>query len=354
MSIRPIEEYQVRVLEPKTLAWWRSREDQIDMDPSYQRRGRLWSESDKAYLIDSILNGFDVPKFYIADFTWGASALNKARLPYAIIDGKQRFEAIFDFYRGDLVLQRDFELAANPRLKLGGLGYRDLVRNHSDVAELLDQYHIHVMGVYTKSEDPINELFVRLNRSKPLTGAEIRNAMTGPAPEIIRQVASHEFFTDIVKFSVKRAEDLNAAAKLLVFEYYDGPRETKKRNLDDFALNAGNNKGGLELAARKVLDGLDALASVFLPRDALLGSAGIVPVYYGLVRASSESDLSKLRAFLVDFEDRRLKNRAIVREEPKSPDVDQELVEYDNYNRSTNDQSSHIGRFRILQDRFKR
>jgi uncharacterized protein with ParB-like and HNH nuclease domain len=61
------------------------------MDPPYQRRGRLWSLTDKAYLIDSILNGYDIPKFYVADFTWGKSALNRRKLPYAIIDGKQRF-----------------------------------------------------------------------------------------------------------------------------------------------------------------------------------------------------------------------------------------------------------------------
>ena len=86
--------------EAKTLTWWRTRKSKIDMDPSYQRRGRLWSATDKAYLIDSILNGFDVPKVYIADFTYAKSVLNKKRLQYAIIDGKQRFEAIFDFFEG--------------------------------------------------------------------------------------------------------------------------------------------------------------------------------------------------------------------------------------------------------------
>ena len=103
------KEYKVEEMEAHTLTWWRNRRSQIDMDPPYQRRGRLWSLTDKAYLIDSILNGFDVPKLYVADFTWGNSPLNKKKLSYAIIDGKQRLEAIFDFFDGSLVLNKDFE-----------------------------------------------------------------------------------------------------------------------------------------------------------------------------------------------------------------------------------------------------
>src|SRR5713101_3536196 len=169
----PRAKLKVTSFEAKTLSWWRTRRLRIDMDPPYQRRGRLWSATDKAYLIDSILNGFDVPKLYVADFTFGDSALNTKKLPYAIIDGKQRFEAIFDFFDGNIVLNTDFQFLENPSLALGGLGYKDLVQNHPDIAELFETYNLSVMSVITNSKDLINELFVRLNRSKPLTGAEI-------------------------------------------------------------------------------------------------------------------------------------------------------------------------------------
>ncbi len=324
------------------------------MDPPYQRRGRLWSTADKAYLIDSILNGFDVPKVYVADFTWGDSALNIKKLPYAIIDGKQRFEAVFDFFDGKLVLQDDFVLEVSPDLKLGGLGYRDLVKNYPKVAETFDSYPLHVMSVYADVESPIRELFVRLNRSKPLTGAEVRNAMSGPAPEVIRQIAAHEFFTEIVRFSVQRGQDLNAAAKVLLFEYYGKPQETKKRSLDDFVSNTTDEpQGRLELAARHAMDVLEDMGNVFLPRDSLLGSAGIVPVYYWLVRGLSPQELTRVRSFLVEFEKLRAQNRKMLQWSPKDSAVDQRLVEYDNYQRSTNDASSHQGRFRILTERFR-
>src|ERR1017187_9164968 len=196
----PRTKFTVRAFESKTLSWWRVRKPQIDMSPPYQRRGRLWSAADKAYLIDSILNGFDVPKFYLADFTYSDSKLNKKRLPYAIIDGNQRFEAIFDFFEGQLTLNSDFIFLEDPSIKLGGLGYKDIVQNYSEIAEIFDNYNISVMSVITNKVERINELFVRLNRSKPLTGAEVRNAMTGPAPEVIRELAKHEFFVELIRF----------------------------------------------------------------------------------------------------------------------------------------------------------
>src|ERR1700712_162267 len=101
MSKKPIA---VTPMPPHTLKWWLNRVASIDTEPAYQRRGRIWSDSDKAYLVDSILNDFDIPKLYLADFNSGDSPLNTARLPYAIIDGKQRLEAIVDFFNGTVAL----------------------------------------------------------------------------------------------------------------------------------------------------------------------------------------------------------------------------------------------------------
>src|SRR5579859_581981 len=100
------------------------------MAPVYQREGRLSSRADKAFLIDSILNGYDIPKIYMADFTVWVVSLNQKSLPYAIIDGKQRLEAIFDFAEGKLVLDDEFIFQAEPKLKLSGLGYPDLSKRY--------------------------------------------------------------------------------------------------------------------------------------------------------------------------------------------------------------------------------
>ena len=345
------EVLRVTALPARTLSWWRTRKTEIDMNPPYQRRGHLWSDADKAFLIDSILNGFDIPKLYVADFTYSNSHLNKKYLPYAIIDGKQRFEAIFDFFEGKVTLHPNFVLLNNPKLKVGGLGYRDLVQNYSQIAETFDNYNLSVMSITTDSTKLINELFVRLNRSKPLTGAEIRNAMSGPAPEVIRKLATHDFFTQSITFQVRRGQDLNAAAKFLLFEFSDKLQETKKSNLDIFIKTAGKDEARLELSGRRVLATLNDLTTIFLPRDPLLGSAGVLPMYYWFVRALKERQHASLRDFLVRFEEQRKENRK--RAASGAGRIDRELVEYDQFNRSTNDLASHQGRLKILQRRFR-
>ena len=346
--------FKITQFESRTLSWWYNRRSTIDMNPPYQRRGRLWPQTDKAYLIDSILNGYDIPKIYIADFTWGESPLNKKKLSYAIIDGKQRFESIFDFFDGNLVLNDDFIYLDNPSLKLARLGFKDLLNNYTEVADEFQNYNLMVMGVYSKDAEPINELFVRLNRSKALTGAEIRNAMAGPAPKIIRQIANHEFFTVNVVFETKRGQDQNAAAKMLSFEYHSDFQDTKKQDLDLFVRSLGKKSHEvLELAGRRVIENLDSMNAIFLPNDSLLNSAGIVPVYYCLVRGMDEKRFLRFREFINAFERARRHNRALIRNNPDSQAIKPILVEYDNYNRSTNNKQSHKQRFRILDQCFK-
>jgi hypothetical protein len=205
----------------------------------------------------------------------------------------------------------------------------------------------------TDDEDDINELFVRLNRSKPLTGAEIRNAMVGPVPDVIRNISRHPFFTESIRFSVSRAGDYNAAAKLILFEYEGKLMNTKKNDLDTFAENTKIDHGRLELAARRTLDILDNMQNVFLPHDELLSSAGPVPVYFWLVRGFSLEDQIVLREFLVFFETSRKESRdAQIR-----GDIDQDSLgfsRYDALNRSVNDVSSHVGRYDILLAEFKK
>jgi len=347
------KDFRITQFDARTLSWWRTRRTKIDMDPPYQRRGRLWSDTDKGYLIDSILNGYDVPKLYMADFTWGDSCLNRRKLPYAIIDGKQRLEAIFDFFDGKITLNEDFVYLDNPALALAGLSYKDLQQNYPEVAEEFDNYNLLVMSVSAQAERPINELFVRLNRSKALTGAEVRNAMSGPAPGVIRQIAHHPFFRENVAFTVKRGQDLNAAAKVLLFEHHEKLTETKKRNLDAFVKEMVKKRSDkLELSGRRAFDVLSDMSEIFLPKDRLLASAGVFPVYFWLVRGTSEANFHRVREFLVQFEKARKENRQLISANPNDAKVDRELVEYDGFNRSTNDQQSHEGRYAVLRRRF--
>lgn len=351
--------FQILRLEPKPVIWWASQRAKIDMVPVYQREGRLWSRADKAFLIDSILNGYDIPKIYMADFTVGVANLNRKGLPYAIIDGKQRLEAIFDFADGKLALDDEFVFQPDPKLKLAGLAYPDLSKLYPEVADAFSNWPLSVVHVVTDEQEKIDELFVRLNRSKPLTGAEIRNAMAGPVTELTRFLVGHELFRSSISFSKKRAQDKNAATKILMFEFNGRLVETKKASLNKFTTQARKEqarkepKEKIELSSRRVIDTLDRMSEIFLPKDPLLRSAGVFPVYYWFVRENDTKNDQYVREFLNAFERARKENREIASDPASAAKADSELLTFDRLNRSTDDERSHLERHKTLAKRFK-
>jgi hypothetical protein len=347
--------FTVRQFEARTLTWWADQRDAIDFDPPYQRRGGLWSIRDKAFLIDSILNKYDIPKIYIADFTFGPSPLNPGNRQFAVIDGKQRFESILDFFDGRITLNNDFVWSDDPSLRLARLSYRDLRENYPSVATRFENYNLTVMSVITDEEGKINELFVRLNRNKTLTGPEIRNAMKGIVPKLIRDLAKDELFTDRVRFSTQRAQDLDIAGKFLLVEFRGRLVETKRVSLDRFVREGENADAGtadFERASSRVAVIMSAMNEVFVHRDVLLSTQGPMVPYYWLIRSVSNGEQHQIRPFLVAFDEARKLNKARARRSRTIDGVDTELAEYDQMNRSINDAASIEGRFEILVRRF--
>lgn len=337
--------FKVRKHDNKSLRWWFNNRENIDFNPPYQRKGNLWSEYNKAYLIDSIINGFDIPKIYLADFTVTNSRLNYSRKQYAVIDGRQRLEAIFDFFSSKLSLNDDFTYFSDQTIQLRGLTHADIRRNYPSIADEYEEFQLDVMSVITDDEAKINDLFIRLNTSKPLTGAEIRNAMSGVVPELIRKIADHEFFKTRIRFKTSRGEDKNTAAKLLLLEFRGKIVDTKKTHLDRFVEEGVQSQtDDLQRAADRVDFNLNLLCDVFALQDKLLSSQGLIPVYYWLTR--SIGDVKNIRRGIVHFEAMRLENRRIAKDDPTR--ADQTLLSYDVMNRSTNDQNSIKGRFDSL------
>lgn len=189
--------FRVTQHEPRPLRWWASQNEQaqLDLEPQYQRRGNLWSQWKKAHLIDSVLNDFDIPKLYVADFTRSSSAeLNPARKPYSIVDGKQRFGAFFDFLANQFPLNQSFALDADPSVEAAGMTFAQVQQRYPKLASKLENYVPTVMSIVTDDELKITEMFTRLNSGMSTTSAEKRNAVPGPATAVIRQITANRFF----------------------------------------------------------------------------------------------------------------------------------------------------------------
>ena len=294
--------FQVRAYEARTVTWWYQRRSDIDFSPSFQRSGKLWSAADKAYLIDSIINEYDFPKLYLADFSYAGSSLNRSRKKFSIIDGRQRLEAIFDFIEDKFSLASDFVYEGDVDLDLRNLNYSQLRNAYPKIAMIFEQFNLPVMSVITDDEAKINQLFVRMNRNKPLTGAEIRNAMRGVVPPAIRRIAEHRFFSAQCSFATSRGQDKNVAAKLLLLSSSNEWVNTKKSDLDSFvkqfvdSFEAATAKvEQLNAAEHRVITTLNSLSKEFLDEDPRLRSAGLIPVYF---RVAGEHGAKKFGEFL--------------------------------------------------------
>jgi len=64
--------------------------------PEWQRQ-EVWSRSKKQNLIDTILRGWKLPKFYLLKVSDDPEA-------YEVVDGQQRLVAIWDFFENELSL----------------------------------------------------------------------------------------------------------------------------------------------------------------------------------------------------------------------------------------------------------
>lgn len=84
----------------------------IDLNPPYQR-GYVWSEKDRESLLDSVFCGADIGKFTVR--VLDTLEYMEKGVSYEIIDGKQRFMTLLDYYLNRFPYKGTFfsELSAN-------------------------------------------------------------------------------------------------------------------------------------------------------------------------------------------------------------------------------------------------
>ena len=333
-----------------------------NLNPPYQRESGVWSTVKKQLFVDSLMNGYDVPKIYVHELR------DNRRFQYAVIDGKQRIGAIWEFFDDGFPLDPSgFTLTGRPRdlrpqlrrdQPQGGDRYSEL--SAAWAAELQGR-SLDVVVVSDATEDDIEELFSRLNNGEPLTAAERRNAMGGDMNGLIREVGGHPFFTDRVRFSNRRLQHLEVAAKFLRIEKARGSGsdmfvDLKKRFLDELAESGSRmNPSERDRLLTRVKSGLAPMMAVFHHQDPLLGKQAYPPMYY-LFLATLDASYghpqlwSKAQTFLPQFELLRATNLALPEEQR-----DNFLTEYGRLiQQGTNDRLSLKRRVETLVQFFLR
>ena len=322
----------------------------IQPDPEYQRLGGVWSLEKRQLLIDTILNDFDVPKLYFHEFAAPQQLEDGRYVKYAVIDGKQRLEAIWDFIEGKFPLADDFQFFADSFVEAKGLFYPELAEKYPHLKMTFDSYALPVVLVTTDDVDLIEEMFLRLNEAVPLNAAEKRNAMGGPMAREIRSVANHDFFEYQVPFSNRRYQYREMAARFLLLTSEDNIGDTKKSYLDDMVKQYKSRPASdSELVGQRVSKVLDRACQVFAENDQLLRAQATVLIYFLSLKKAMDEEWEDgfTREQLVEFNGLREKNRKVAEKDIAAAKY--ELLEFDQMTlQGTNDKTSIQFRLQTL------
>jgi len=343
--------------DPKTIAGLNMQFAVTDLNPVYQRQGGVWPTSKQQLLIDSILNGYDIPKIYLHDF----SRANQAN-HFAVVDGKQRLLAIRNFLADEFEIPADITFTGNPP---PGAAPEDL--GGSLFSQLPEEWRVWFNGqsltivlIETDDLDEIEDLFFRLNNGEPLKAAEKRNAMGGRMCEMIREVAQHDFFTDKLPFVNNRYNHYEIAAKFILMEKTEQNTnnmytDLKKRFLDTLVdENRELPEVHYNRLLRRVTTVLDEMCRIFNDGDPLLSKQSYPQIYYLFWKFMKKTYTvgnmkRRIHTFLEDFTVLRQENNAIEIIENRDPS----LVQYGRLSSAgTNDSGSLRTRVGILLSQF--
>src|ERR1700755_1362718 len=140
---------------------------QLNLEPGFQRAS-VWSDSDRAKLIDSILRKYPLPSVFLYKRYEGGN------LVYDVIDGKQRIESLLLFM--GIKKGNRFRLRSRTpgEEQAGWIDWVYLKRK--SLQHLITDYRLQTIEVAGDLSDII-DLFVRINSTgKALTSQEKRHA----------------------------------------------------------------------------------------------------------------------------------------------------------------------------------
>ena len=164
------------------------RSDTRELDKIYKRRDRyeipdwqreeVWDLPRKQLLIDSILRGWRLPKFYFVLTSTNPQS-------YEVVDGQQRLATIFEF------LSDELELSEATAKEFKGKTYRALPVETSD---RVDDFEIDFDEIEDATDKEIRDFFQRLQSGLQLNSSEKLNAIPSKLRTFCRKQSEHYFF----------------------------------------------------------------------------------------------------------------------------------------------------------------
>jgi hypothetical protein len=179
---------------------------EIELQPDFQRKDRVWPEPRKSKLIESMLMGLPLPVFYFAE---------KPNGDWIIVDGLQRITTIYDFMRGKFELEKLEVLSG-----FNGKSFSTLERTEQ---RKIREYPLtaHLIDMATDKDNIIVELFHRINTyGVKLSDQEIRSALNqGTSVKFLRFLAASSEFKLVTQGKIKpdRQKDMELCLSAISF-----------------------------------------------------------------------------------------------------------------------------------------
>lgn len=211
--------------------------------PEWQR-GEVWNTERKQQLIDSILRGWRLPKFYFVK--WDDDE-------YEVVDGQQRLTAIYEFFANELPLSDDSVTT------FGGPYYKDLKQKLSDS---FDDFEIEFDEIEDATEEELKQFFQRLQQGLPLTSSEKLNSVHSKLRDFARSLVKHNFFRTSVSVADTRLAHFDIAVKTLAIEIEGIDTGLRFEDLKGI-FEAQKNFSSSSAVAKRITAAMDFLAKSF-------------------------------------------------------------------------------------------
>lgn len=225
---RPFDPTLIRV-ETRTftidLIVSRIERDEIDLVPSFQRKGGIWKDDAQSRLIESMLIRIPLPAFYL-----DASDENR----WVVVDGLQRLTTFKRF-----IIDQELHLIGLEFLtNLNGLTFDNLPRNFQRRIKET-QITTYLIQEQTPSNVKFN-IFKRINTGGlPLSSQEIRHALNqGAAADLLAELANTKEFLHAIDYGIsdERMADRECVLRYLAFSI-NLPSNYNVNDLDAFLNN---------------------------------------------------------------------------------------------------------------------
>lgn len=274
----------------------RNREGRINPNPQYQRT-EVWTLKKKQLLIDSILRGYDLPKFYLR-----SSSDNEYE--HEVVDGQQRLHAIWEFLNDEYPLGEESNDITDDN-DLVGKRWSQL---SSPERDQIGEFELSIALVQDASDLEIRQLFSRLQEGVGLNPAEKRNAMPGHMRDFIEELSAHHVFK-LTRLSDARFKYHDLAAIITCLEIARRPTDVKSASLTDMYEKRQdfNSQGSV---ARKVKRNLNYMKRVLEDRRLAINIKwGFVDLYLLISRMDEDYVISNrendFANFYIKFETER-------------------------------------------------